>query len=136
MIMAEKKHGLGTALLIGTAAAAVAGGLLSYIKRAEIKRLAEDIIIRVKPTNDGGVYADTDDGEQPAAGKDGANAGGCADAAADASELNIIDSGISLESVDRPAAEPEPAEEPADGAGAEAPADGDEAKTEKSQIPE
>ena len=89
--MAEKKFGLGTALLIGAAAAAVAGGVASYIKRAEIKKLAEDIIARVKPAEDNGDEIgdwDIRSGMEPEA--------------ADAADVNIVDSGISLESVENP----------------------------------
>lgn len=87
--MAEKKFGLGTVLLIGAAAAAVAGGVVSYIKRAEIKMLAEDIIAKVKP-------ADEADGET---GDWDIRAGA---AEVDAADVNIVDSGISLESVENP----------------------------------
>ena len=94
--MAEKKFGLGTALLIGAAAAAAAGGVLSYIKRAEVRRLAEEIIAKVRPTDTDEVYAADPDGD------------GQVDAVvAETAEPNIIDSGISLESVENPAGRPE-----------------------------
>lgn len=104
--MAEKKFGLGTALLIGAAAAAVAGGVVSYIKRAEIKRLAEDIITRVKPADD----TDEEIGDWDIRA-DAAQA----DAPADTAEPNIVDSGLSLESVEAPA-EDAAGDEPAAGA--------------------
>lgn len=109
--MAEKKFGLGTALLIGAVAAGIAGGVASYIKRAEIKKLAEDIISRVKPM----------DGADDEIGDWDIRSGMAeAEAPADAADVNIVDSGISLESVESPAedAAEEPAgeDEPADGA--------------------
>lgn len=63
--MAEKKSGLGKVLLIG-AAAAVAGGVISYLKRVEIKRITEEIMAKVKPTDEEGIYtADLDDDGEP-----------------------------------------------------------------------
>jgi hypothetical protein len=63
--MAEKKSKLGAVLAIGALAAA-AGGVIAYLKRAEIDRLAEDILDRVKPTEEDGVYsADLDDDGTP-----------------------------------------------------------------------
>lgn len=108
-----KKHGLGTVLLIGAAAAAVAGGVISYIKRAEIKRLAEDIITKVKPTDARGIYTvDFDAAGQSDAFPAEPGGDGRMDTAA-AGEPNIVDSGISLESVEK--AEPDSAEqEPAE----------------------
>lgn len=107
--MAEKKFGLGTVLLIGAVAAAVAGGVVSYIKRAEIKRLAEEIITKVKPTDTDGVYtADLDGDGQPDVILTGLNGDGRIDTVAvETGEPNIIDSGISLESVENSADQPE-----------------------------
>lgn len=107
--MAEKKFGLGTALLIGAAAAAAAGGVLSYIKRAEIKRLAEEIIAKVRPTDTDGVYtADLDGDGRPDVILADLDGDGRIDAVAvETGEPNIIDSGISLESVENPAGQPE-----------------------------
>ena len=107
-----KKHGLGTVLLIGAAAAAVAGGVISYVKRAEIKRLAEDIITRVKPMDTRSVYTvDFDgDGEPDAVMADWDGDGSIAIMAGATGEPNIVESGISLESVEkteRDNAEPE-----------------------------
>ena len=116
--MAEKKFGLGTVLLIGAAAAAVAGGVISYIKRAEIKRLAEEIITKVKPTDTDGVYtADLDGDGQPDVILADLDGDGRIDTVAvETGEPNIIDSGISLESVensaDQPASETQPEAEP------------------------
>lgn len=128
-----KKYGLGTALLIGAAAAAVAGGVISYIKRAEIKRLADDIITRVKPTDARGVYTVDFDGD----GRPDAVLGfPCAEAAdapaADAAEPNIVDSGISLESAENTATgggQPKSAE-------AEAEPDAAEPETETADTPD
>lgn len=117
--MAEKKFGLGTVLLIGAAAAAVAGGVVSYIKRAEIKMLAEDIIAKVKP-------ADEADGET---GDWDIRAGA---AEVDAADVNIVDSGVSLESVENPE---EPAEEPAGAEAGEEP-EAEEAAGEAEEQPE
>lgn len=98
----SKKHGLGTVLLIGAAAAVVAGGVISYIKRAEIKKLAEDIITRVKTTDAKGVYTVEFGvaGQGDAESDDVSGAGRTDAAAADTGEPNIVDSGISLESVE------------------------------------
>ena len=45
--MSEKRFGLGKILFIGAAAAAI-GGVISYLNREEIKRLAEDISAKMK----------------------------------------------------------------------------------------
>lgn len=107
--MAERKFGLGTVLLIGAAAAAVAGGVISYIKRAEIKLLAEEIITKVKSTDTDGVYtADLDGDGQPDVILADLDVDGRIDTvAAETAEPNIIDSGISLESVENSADQPE-----------------------------
>lgn len=120
--MAERKFGLGTVLLIGAAAAAAAGGVVSYIKRAEIKRLAEEIIARVKPTDAGGVYtADLDGDGRPDVILADLDGDGRIDAVAvETGEPNIIDSGISLESVENPAGQSEGEAQPDAGAGTEA----------------
>ena len=47
--MAEKKFGWGTVLLASGAAALVAGGVVAYLKREELKKFAEDVVSRVKP---------------------------------------------------------------------------------------
>ena len=47
--MAEKKFGWGTLLLASGAAALVAGGVVAYLKREELKKFAEDVMSRVKP---------------------------------------------------------------------------------------
>ena len=54
--MAEKKFGWGTLLLASGAAALVAGGVVAYLKREELKKFAEDVMSRVKPEDtDAGV---------------------------------------------------------------------------------
>ena len=50
--MAEKKFGWGTVLLASGAAALVAGGVVAYLKREELKKFAEDIMSRVKPEDE------------------------------------------------------------------------------------
>ena len=45
--MAEKKSGLGKALLLG-AAVAVAGGIVSYLKREQLKKLADEVAAKIK----------------------------------------------------------------------------------------
>lgn len=47
--MAEKKFGWGTVLLASGAAALVAGGVVAYLKREELKKFAEDVMSKVKP---------------------------------------------------------------------------------------
>ena len=49
--MSEKRFGLGKILFIGAAAAAI-GGVISYLNREEIKRLAEDISAKMKTAED------------------------------------------------------------------------------------
>ena len=51
--MAEKKFGWGTVLLASGAAALVAGGVVAYLKREELKKFAEDVMSRVKPGDEG-----------------------------------------------------------------------------------
>ena len=64
--MAKKNVGIFTALAIGTAAAVVAGGVLSYFKRNEIKRFTETVMKKMRPTDDEDVYtADIDDDGTP-----------------------------------------------------------------------
>ena len=50
--MAEKKFGWGTVLLASGAAALVAGGVVAYLKREELKKFAEDIMSRAKPEDE------------------------------------------------------------------------------------
>ena len=50
--MAEKKFGWGTLLLASGAAALVAGGVVAYLKREELKKFAEDVMSRVKPEDE------------------------------------------------------------------------------------
>lgn len=60
--MAEKRIGFGTIIAAGAAVAAVAGGVVAYLKRDELKKLANDILAKVQPTEEEGVYeADLDD---------------------------------------------------------------------------
>lgn len=107
--MAKKKQRPGTVLLIGAAAVVVAGGVISYIKRAEIKRLAEEIMTKVKPTDIDGVYtADLDgDGRPDVILADTDGDGRIDVVGVEAEEPNIVDSGISLESVENSAAQAE-----------------------------
>ena len=42
--MAEKKFGWGTIILASSAAALVAGGVVAYLKRDELKKFAEDVL--------------------------------------------------------------------------------------------
>ena len=50
--MAEKKFGWGTVLLASGAAALVAGGVVAYLKREELKKFAEDIMSKGKPEDE------------------------------------------------------------------------------------
>lgn len=50
--MAEKKFGWGTVLLASGAAALVAGGVVAYLKREELKKFAEDVMSKVKPEDE------------------------------------------------------------------------------------
>ena len=50
--MAEKKFGWGTLLLASGAAALVAGGVVAYLKREELKKFAEDVMSKVKPEDE------------------------------------------------------------------------------------
>ena len=57
-----KRSGFGTFLLIGGVAAVAAAGVAAYMKRAELKKLTDDIMAKMKPTDEEGVYtADLDD---------------------------------------------------------------------------
>ena len=46
--MAEKKFGFGSVLAIGAVAAVAAGAVVSYLKREELKILAEEVTARLK----------------------------------------------------------------------------------------
>ena len=60
-----KKSIFGTVLAIGAVAAVAAAGAVAYLKREELKAVAEDIVSKLQPTDTEGVYtADLDaDGE-------------------------------------------------------------------------
>lgn len=94
--MAEKKNGLSVGMIIGSIVVGAAAGVFYHYKQAEIKKLAEDIIARVKPAQD----ADDESGDwETRPGTDGVNT----------DEVNIVDSGVSLESVEEAAEETEEA---------------------------
>ncbi len=62
--MAENKVGLGTIIAAGVAVAAVAGGIAAaYVKREELKKLAEEVVAKMRPVEDdeGVCEADIDD---------------------------------------------------------------------------
>lgn len=46
--MAEKKFGIGSAFAIGAIAAVAAGAVASYLKREELKILAEEVAAKLK----------------------------------------------------------------------------------------
>ena len=50
--MAEKKFGWGTVVLASSAAALVAGSVVAYLKREELKNFAEDVMSKIKPEDD------------------------------------------------------------------------------------
>ncbi|MCM1150382.1 MAG: hypothetical protein NC319_09930 [Butyricicoccus sp.] len=109
--MAEKNNGLSVGMIIGSIAVGAAAGVFYYYRKAQIKKLAEDIIARVKPASE----ADGETGDWDISA--GAAEAGAAD-------VNIVDSGISLESVEKPedTAEAEAESEPeADGEAGEEP---------------
>lgn len=54
-----KRTGLGAILLVGAAAAAG----IAYLKREELKQLAEELVSKIKPTDEEGVYAVDVDGD-------------------------------------------------------------------------
>ena len=61
--MAEKKSIFGTVLAVGAVAAVAAAGVMAYLQKDELKKLSEEIISKIKPTDTEGVYAadlDTD----------------------------------------------------------------------------
>lgn len=89
--MAEKKFGLSAAMIIGSIAVGAAAGVFYYYRKNEIKKLAEDIIARVRPVDgDDDEFGDWDIGSVEEPGE------------ADAADVNIVDSGVSLESVETP----------------------------------
>lgn len=64
--MAEKKSVLGTILKVGAVAAVAAAGVVAYMQKEELKKLSEDIISKIKPTETEGVYtADIDEDGNP-----------------------------------------------------------------------
>lgn len=111
--MAEKKKGLSIGMIIGSIAVGAAAGVFYYYRKAELKKLADEIIARVKTAQD----ADEEPGDWDI--RAGTEPG--------AAEVNIVDSGVSLESV----------ENPENGAEAEAEAEsGPEAAEEAGEEPE
>lgn len=107
--MAEKKKGLSIGMIIGSIAVGAAAGVFYYYRKAELKRLADEIIARVRTARD----ADEEPGDWDIR----------AGTEPDAAEVNIVDSGVSLESV----------ENPENGAEAEA---GEEAEAEPEAVGE
>ncbi len=120
--MAEKKTGLSVGMVIGSIAVGAAAGVFYYYRKAEIKKLAEDIIARVKPAPD----ADDEPGDWDIRSGVGAED-------AEAADVNIVDSGVSLESVEAEA-EPEETAEEAGEPEAEAEPEADESGDEDDDI--
>lgn len=60
-----KKNIFGTILAVGAVAAVAAAGVMAYMQKDELKKVAEDVMSKLKPTDTEGVYtADLDgDGE-------------------------------------------------------------------------
>ncbi len=57
-----KKSILGTVLAVGAVAAVAAAGVAAYLQKEELKKLTEDLMSKIKPTDTEGVYtADLDD---------------------------------------------------------------------------
>ena len=61
--MSAKKHGLGAAIVFTAAAAAIAGGVVGYLKRREIQKFTHDVMSKLKPTDEEGVYTADIDGD-------------------------------------------------------------------------
>ena len=59
--MAEKKFGWGTVVLASGAAAFVAGSVVAYLKREELKKFAEDVMTKVRPEDDDDSLFEYDD---------------------------------------------------------------------------
>ena len=59
--MAEKKFGWGTVVLASSTAALVAGSVVAYLKREELKKFAEDVMAKVKPEDDDDLFEYDDD---------------------------------------------------------------------------
>ena len=58
-----KKSIFGTVLAIGAVAAVAAAGAVAYLKREELKAVAEDIVSKLQPTDTEGVYTADVDGD-------------------------------------------------------------------------
>lgn len=50
--MAEKKFGIGSVIALGTVAAVAAGAVVSYLKREELKILADEIVAKLKNSDE------------------------------------------------------------------------------------
>ena len=61
--MAEKKSVFGTVLAIGAVAAVAAAAVAAYRRRDELRKLSEDIMDKVRPTDTEGVYTADVDGD-------------------------------------------------------------------------
>ena len=68
--MAEKKFGWGTVVLASGAAALVAGSVVAYLKREELKKFAEDVMTRVRPEDDDDDLFEEDFGGEEEAERD------------------------------------------------------------------
>ena len=59
--MAEKKFGWGTVVLASSTAALVAGSVVAYLKREELKKFAEDVMTKVRSEDDDDSLFEYDD---------------------------------------------------------------------------
>lgn len=58
-----KKSILGTVLAVGAVAAVAAAGVVAYLQKDEFKKVAEDVVSKLKPTDTEGVYTADLDGD-------------------------------------------------------------------------
>lgn len=58
-----KKSILGTVLAVGAVAAVAAAGVAAYLQKEELKKIAEDVMNKLKPTDTEGVYTADLDGD-------------------------------------------------------------------------
>jgi len=58
-----KKSVLGTVLAVGAVAAVAAAGVVAYLQKEELKKLAEDVVSKIRPTDTEGVYTADFDGD-------------------------------------------------------------------------
>lgn len=97
--MAKKKFGFGKVLLVGAAFAA-AGGVVAYLKKAEIKQITEEVLAKIRTAREDDEYEDEFDDETPdiVVAK---SADGAAEKDEGSSAPGVMDSSIKIE-IDTP----------------------------------